>query len=239
LVEFFPWLRHVPSRFARWKREVECSYKKDTDLFEGPVKTVETDLAKGGDNQSLSAKLIRGVERNKLSSKERSWVAGTLYTGNADTSSRIMAWWVLAMLAYPEAQARAQSELDKVVGRARLPTFADYPHLPYIRAMVKEVLRWGPILPLAAPHVSTEDDWYEGMFIPKGTMCIPNVWHMHRDPQIYGEDAAHFNPARYLRVGDDGVCTDVLMLRGPVAGTGLAEEQGHLSFGFGRGAGSV
>ncbi|KAH9963307.1 cytochrome P450 [Russula dissimulans] len=191
-VEFFPWLRYVPSRFARRKREVEASYKKDTDLFKGLVKTVETDLAKGGDNQSLSATLIREVERNKLSSKERSWVAGTLYTGNADTSPRIMGWWMLAMLVYPETQARAQSELDKIVGRARLPTFADYPHLPYIRAMVKEILRWGPVVPLAAPHVSIEDDCYEGMF-------IPNVWHMNRDPEIYGEDAALFDPARYLR----------------------------------------
>jgi len=231
LVEFFPWLRHVPSRFARWKREVEGSYKKDTDLFEGLVKT-----AMGGDNQSFSATLIREVERNKLSSRERSWVAGTVYAGSADTSPCVMAWWVLAMLAYPETQGRAQSELDKVVGRARLPTFADYPHLPYIRAMAKEVLRWAPTVPLAAPHVSTEDDWYEGMFIPKGTMCIPNVWHMNRDPEIYGEDASHFNPARYLRagVGDDGGYTDMSLSGGPATGTGLTGEEGHVTFGFGR-----
>jgi len=233
LVEFFPWLRHVPSRFARWKREVDGSFKKDTDFLEGLVKNVETDLAKGGDNQSLSAKLIREAERNKLSSKERSWVTGTLYTGSTD-ASHIMAWWMLAMLAYPETQARAQSELDKVVGRARLPTFADYPHLPYIRAMVKEVLRWAPMVPLVAPHVSTEDDWYEGMFIPKGTMCIPNVWHMHRDPEFYGEDAAHFSPARYLRVGDDGGYTDIPIPGGPATAASLAGEQGHLSYGFGR-----
>jgi cytochrome P450 len=62
------------------------------------------------------------------------------------------------MLAYPETQARAQAEIDAVVGRARLPTFADYPHLPYVRAMVKEVLRWRPVAPLAAPHQSTEDE---------------------------------------------------------------------------------
>lgn len=63
-----------------------------------------------------------------------------------------MAFFVLAMLAYPETQARAYAELDAVVGRTRLPTFADYPHLPYIRAMVKEILRWRPVVPLATPH---------------------------------------------------------------------------------------
>lgn len=127
------------------------------------------------------------------------------------------------MLAYPETQARAHEELDTVVGRARLPTFADYPHLPYIRAMVKEVLRWRPIGPLGVPHRSTEDDWYEGMFIPKGTICIPNVWHMNRDPAVYGENAADFDPARHLDAS--GKITS--------GGSG-AKDDGHVSYGFGR-----
>ncbi|SRR6266702_4940964 len=140
-----------------------------------------------------------------------------------DTTSGVMAWWTLAMLAYPETQARAQAELDAVVGRTRLPTFADYPHLPYIRAMVKEALRWRAVDPVGLPHRSTEDDWYEGMFIPKGTICIANVWHLNLDPDIYGEDAAHFNPTRYLD-------TNGYIAPGPPD----AKEEGHFTYGFGR-----
>jgi cytochrome P450 len=62
------------------------------------------------------------------------------------------------MLAYSETQARAQAELDAVVGRTRLPTFADYPYLPYIRAVVKEALHWRPVDPVGVPHRSIEDD---------------------------------------------------------------------------------
>ncbi len=43
-----------------------------------------------------------------------------------------MTFFVLAMLAYPETQARAHAELDAVVVRNRMPTFADYPYLPYM-----------------------------------------------------------------------------------------------------------
>jgi cytochrome P450 len=128
------------------------------------------------------------------------------------------------MLAYPETQSRAQAELDAIVGRERMPTFADYPHLPYIRAMVKEILRWRPAGPLAAPHRSTEDDWYEGMFIPKGTICIPNVWGMNHDPEVYGENAEHFDPGRYL----DEARSEV------APGPSDSKEEGHVSFGFGR-----
>ena len=131
-----------------------------------------------------------------------------------------MAWWTLAMLAYPETQAHAHAELDAVVGRSRLPTFADYTHLPYIRAMIKEVLRWRPVAPLGVPRRSTEDDWYEGVFIPKGTICIPNVWRMNHESEVYGKNTMHFNPGRYL----DGT-------REISPG---ATQEGHLSFGFGR-----
>src|SRR5712671_5331023 len=100
----------------------------------------------------------------------------SLSGAGSDTTAAAMAWFTLAMLAYPETQARAQAELDAVVGRTRLPSFADYPHLPYIRAIVKESLRWRPVDPVGLPHRSTEDDWYDGMFITKGTVCVANVW---------------------------------------------------------------
>jgi cytochrome P450 len=40
-------------------------------------------------------------------------------------------------------QAKAHAELDRVVGKYILPTFADEVSLPYIGAIVKEVLRCG------------------------------------------------------------------------------------------------
>ena len=55
---------------------------------------------------------------------------------------------MLAMCLYPDVLRKAQEEIDAVVGRDRMPTFADTPRLPYIRAMVKEVLRWRPVAPL-------------------------------------------------------------------------------------------
>ena len=131
----------------------------------------------------------------------------------------MMSWWTLAILAYPETQARAHAELDAVIGRTRLPTFADYPHLPYIRAMVKELLRWRPIAPIVTPHRCTEDDWYEGMFIPKGTICLPNAWHMNRDPEIFGKNTEDFDPARYLDASGS-MAPDF-------------KKDGHFSYGFG------
>jgi cytochrome P450 len=80
------------------------------------------------------------------------------------------------MVVFPKIQQKAQTELDEVVGREQLPTFADYERLPYIRAIVKETLRWRPVVPLGIPHLLTQDDTYGGYHIPKGAICISNVW---------------------------------------------------------------
>ena len=55
---------------------------------------------------------------------------------------------MLAMISYPEKQKKCQAELDRVVGRARLPTFGDRHNLPYVCATVRELLRWRPVGPL-------------------------------------------------------------------------------------------
>ena len=56
--------------------------------------------------------------------------------------------FMLAMVLYPEVLQRAQAQIHRVVGRDRLPTFTDYDDLPYIQAIVLEVLRWRTPLPL-------------------------------------------------------------------------------------------
>ena len=56
------------------------------------------------------------------------------------------------MVMHPEVQRKAQAEIDRVVGNDRFPTIADHANLPYVNAVAKEVLRWGPIVPLGKPN---------------------------------------------------------------------------------------
>ena len=68
-----------------------------------------------------------------------------------------MTWFMLAMIAYPEVQKKCQEELDRVIGRSRMPTFMDRERLPYIRATLRELFRWrtaGPIGELLISIVS-------------------------------------------------------------------------------------
>lgn len=103
----------------------------------------------------------------------------------------------LVMMQYPEIQKKAQQEIDTAVGTDRLPSFYDRRALPYVDAIVKEVFRWNPVLPMGFPRIASCDDIYDGMFIPKGTMLIPNVWLFLHD-EAYFKEPETFKPERFL-----------------------------------------
>jgi hypothetical protein len=52
------------------------------------------------------------------------------------------------MVLHPEVQAKAQADIDRVIGKDRLPDFDDRPALPYLDAILRETLRWHPVAPL-------------------------------------------------------------------------------------------
>jgi len=83
------------------------------------------------------------------------------------------------MALHPEVQKRAQKDIDQL-GSNRLPTLDDFDSLPYIKAIIKEVVRWGPVVPLGLPHAVLKDDIYDNYFIPKGTIIVGNIWYLFR-----------------------------------------------------------
>ncbi|EEB91183.1 hypothetical protein MPER_10497, partial [Moniliophthora perniciosa FA553] len=134
-----------------------------------------------------------------------------------------LGWLVLAMVRFPETQRKAQEELDNVVGRTRIPTLDDMENLPYLRAIVKEALRWRSPAPMGVFHASLEDDIYEGYFIPKNSYVIPNILAMNHDIATYGSDPDEFRPERFIN--DDGTHKP---------SPPDTKDEGHFSFGFGR-----
>ncbi|KAG9123388.1 hypothetical protein FRC07_015007 [Ceratobasidium sp. 392] len=125
------------------------------------------------------------------------YLAGVLIDGGSDTTSSWMQSLVLGLISFPEAQKKAHEELDRVVGRDRMPTPEDFPHLPYVQAIVKEVHRWRPVAPLAIPHATIDEINYRGFRIPAGSTIFVNNWGMFHDPDVY-ERAEDFWPDRWI-----------------------------------------
>lgn len=50
----------------------------------------------------------------------------------------------------------------------------------YVRALVKELMRFYTALPLAMPRQTLADAFYEGYTIPKDTIVFLNAWGCNR-----------------------------------------------------------
>ena len=114
-------------------------------------------------------------------------LASAFMIGGVETTASIMQWFSALIPAYPEIQKKAQAELDRVVGRDRLPTIDDEKDLPYCHAIIKEVERMHNPFWLGTPHVTSEDFVYKGQFIPKDTVCVLNTWSMHYNSDRHPE----------------------------------------------------
>ncbi|BCR98117.1 cytochrome P450 [Aspergillus luchuensis] len=200
-VDFFPPLKYLPTWFPGTEfMKIAQHYRKNVTAFSDiPYAFVKEQMRTGRFVPSFLSNLLESSAFDPGSEEENTvkWSAGSLYAGGADTTVSSIASFFLAMALFPEAQRKAQEEIDTVIGTDRLPQYKDREQLPYINALVKETLRWHPVVPMSVAHASTEDDVCEGYFIPKGSSILANIWGFTHDPTAY-HDPMTFKPERFL-----------------------------------------
>lgn len=69
---------------------------------------------------------------------------------------------IFTLTSQPHVLPKAHAELDRVIGRDRMPEFADQDDLPYCNAVIREIMRWRSVIAGGLSHASTEDDVYNG-----------------------------------------------------------------------------
>ncbi|KXN92110.1 O-methylsterigmatocystin oxidoreductase [Leucoagaricus sp. SymC.cos] len=206
LVDSFPIMKYIPDWVpgTGWKKFAEHYRELNKLVVIEPFEDVKRRMVEGTAVPSVALSLISELPEKGDPGREEEEtvvrdVAAVSYLAGADTTVSTVLSFFLAMCLYPDVQKKAQSELDQVLN-GRLPEFNDRPSLPYINAIVKEASRWYLVLPLALPHSTSEDDIYDGYFIPKGTIVIGNAWTILQDPEVY-PDPEHFIPERFLKDG--------------------------------------
>ncbi|OQE21561.1 hypothetical protein PENFLA_c014G03275 [Penicillium flavigenum] len=204
LVDLIPALKYVPAWFpgAGFKRTAQEWRKNLEDVAKKPYALVQQRTEDGKYEPSFLSDIFRLNGIPSSGSEEElvaRWTTASLYGAGADTTVSSVGTFFLAMALNPHVQQNAQDEIDRLIGSGRLPTIADRDRMPYVNAVVKEVFRWHPALPMGIPHMSTADDMYDGYYIPKGSILMPNIWAMMHDPALYHDPMA-FKPDRFLEI---------------------------------------
>lgn len=196
-----PFFIHFPWWFpgAGFKKDAHTYKHKLDQCRDIPYENVRRALEENRAAPSIAVSMITAL--SEKSTPEAIFMARALpsniYAGSIDTTTAAVQSFVLAMVLYPEVQKRAQEEMDSVLGHGHLPEFGDEDALPYLKAVLYELLRWSPPGPLGIPHRLTENDVYNGYFIPAGSLVFSNVWAILHDPATYPEPSK-FKPERFL-----------------------------------------
>ncbi|KAJ2926944.1 hypothetical protein H1R20_g10149, partial [Candolleomyces eurysporus] len=228
LVDHIPLLKYVPAWMpgAGFKRWAEY-YRKATHNAQNRPFDFSMDGMKRNEVQPCAmtkvVESLPGSDDPKYAEVKDNLLSflGVSYFAGVDSTNGVLSKFIMAMAMYPEIQEKAQAELDRVIGTDRLPDFGDREDLIYLKALIIETMRWHQVLPLGILHIGLyelvltptwvcgttglpqklmEDDYYDGYFIPKGTIVIGNAWAVLHDPKIF-ENPMEFIPERYIKNG--------------------------------------
>ncbi|KAH9929386.1 cytochrome P450 [Fomitopsis serialis] len=200
-VDFFPIVKHFPTWLPgmSWKRKVLDARTIITDAKLKPYYMARNAVVAGCAKPSIISTLIEdAMKTGSLAEEEPDIISAcaAMYAAGTDTVKTLLLTLLLAMVLHPDAYQKAQDEVDRVIGRDRLPTLADREALPYVECVLKEVYRWNPPTPLSIPHYLTENDEYQGLDLPSDTWVIANLWSMSHSEEVYG-DPDVFRPERF------------------------------------------
>jgi len=203
LVDIIPILKYVPEWFpgAKFQSKAAVMRSHAVKVVNTMFAATEKLMASGDYDPSFVSETLREIQNSDTPSQDIQVnllkdVAIQAYMAGGDTTASAIGTFFLAMVCYPEVQKKAQTELDNVLN-GRLPEHGDIFSLPYLSALVKEVIRWEPVAPLGIPHLSISDDLYNDYYIPANSVVIPNQWAMLNDEQDYPEPRI-FKPERFF-----------------------------------------
>ncbi|KAJ7083073.1 cytochrome P450 [Mycena belliarum] len=196
IYDVFPIVKWLPDWLPGlgFRKEAQRFIGAIAELPDLPLQETKTAMENDTAHHSIAASMLgnKTLDQNVIRT-----VTGTMYLAGTETTVATLTNFILAMVKYPEAQCKAQAEIDTVIGMGRLPDFKDEPSLPYINALVKEVMRWRIVTPLATPHCLIADDVYNGFHLPKDSIVIGNTFAIMHDELLFPNPDL-FIPERYL-----------------------------------------
>ena len=125
----------------------------------------------------------------------------TFLAAGHETTAGSMMWALHCLSLHPDVQKRLRKEVhDHIASPSEPVSAATLDHMPYLNAVCNEVLRvYAPVA--LTLRDTAEDTTIIGQFVPKETRIILSPWAINWSNELWGPDAAEFNPDRWLGPG--------------------------------------
>lgn len=118
-----------------------------------------------------------------------------LFTAGFDTASSALTWWIGLMATHPDVVEKLRLEIDGAsVSTSPIDGIV---RLPYLNATIKEAMRlYSPSTALFT-RVAIRDVVIGETPVPKGTLVVVPIWHLHHDARSFVEPNI-FRPDRFM-----------------------------------------
>jgi cytochrome P450/NADPH-cytochrome P450 reductase len=153
------------------------------------------------DHKDLLSRMLTGVDKQtgeKLSDDNIVAQCQTFLIAGHETTSGLLSFAISFLIKHPEVVARAQQEVDRVLGTdiSVLPTYQQVVGLTYVNQILSETLRLWPTVS-GFTRYPYEDAMVGPYLMPKGSSITALTIMLHRDRDVWGEDAEEFNPDHF------------------------------------------
>ncbi|CAM0943192.1 unnamed protein product [Alopecurus aequalis] len=186
-------------------RELERSYDRMQHIIEDVIEKRNGERAAGDstcstDDEDLLDVLLRLQKEDSLelplTRETICAVLFDLFSAATDTTGTALEWAMSELVRHPEVMAKAQAEIQQVLGQDQdVITHRGLAELQYLRMVIKEVLRLHPSAPIF-PRMTREDCKILGYDMLKGTCVLVNIFSVSRDPK-YWKNPEKFVPERF------------------------------------------
>ncbi|KAF8088276.1 hypothetical protein N665_0546s0008 [Sinapis alba] len=197
LANFFPFLAFLDLQGNSKKMKL-CT-ERLFKVFRGFIdtKNLEKSLGNNPKNAANSDFLDVLLDEAELDNTDIEHLLLDMFVAGTDTSSSTLEWAMAELLANPKTMAKAQAEIERMIGQNGLVQEPDISEFPYLQAVVKETFRLHPSVPLLLPRKAETDVEIFGYLLPKDAQVLVNVWAIGRDTNVW-ENPSRFEPERFL-----------------------------------------
>ena len=188
--------RYVVPRWFPFPGRIKA--KRAVQRLDALLRTINDNRRRQGEEgDDLLGRLLaaRHEDGSAMSDRQLRDEMATMYLAGHETTALALFYALRLLAQQPEAQARLQGELDRVLG-SEPPTLERLPELRFADAVIQEAMRLYPPAWIIGRE-ATADCEIDGYRLRPGAQVLISQWSMHRDKRWF-DDPLAFRPERWL-----------------------------------------